>query len=164
LKNIIKITAFISMFTYLGLAQAADVFSDAWMKGFMAEWNKGVDTIVKPLANLDNPFTACIAYGFYADDAPKGVIKVVKGEAVAAGAYGDEKVGCDSLNWDLRAKPASWDKWIKAGKIGKWDMMKAARWGGLKFKVGNYSAMMKDPSMMGPFMKTFGLMGHVNVE
>ncbi len=159
MKNFIKITTFIGMLSCMGLAQAAELFSDAWMKAFMEEWNKETAAIVEPLANLDNPFTANIGYGFYGDDQPKGVLIVEKGKAISAGAYNGE-----TLKWDLRAKPESWDKWLKAGAVGKLDMAKPAMWGGLGFEVGNYSAMMKDPSMMGPFMKSFEVMSRVNVE
>jgi hypothetical protein len=143
----------------MGLAQAAELFSDAWMKDFMEEWNKEEEGLVKPLANLDNPFTANIAYGFYGDDQPKGVLIVEKGKAVSAGAYNGE-----TLQWDLRAKPEKWDKWLKDGGIGKLDLAKPARWGGLGFEVGSYGAMMKDPSMMGPFLKSFEIMSRVKVE
>ncbi|MEN8217990.1 MAG: SCP-2 sterol transfer family protein [Pseudomonadota bacterium] len=159
MKNLIKITAIIGMFSCMGLAQAAELFSDAWMKAFMEEWNKETEALVEPLSKLDNPFTANIAYGFYGDKQPKGVLSIENGRAVSAGAYNGE-----TLKWDLRAKPEKWEKWLKDGKVGKFDMAKPAMWGGLGFEVGNYSAMMKDPSMMGPFMKSFEVMGRVNVE
>jgi len=186
LKNLIKISAFIGILSCMGFAQAVEesapaadssapaadssapaadgsapatkfeLFSDAWMKAFMEEWNKETEALVDKLAKLDNPFTANIAYGFYGEDKPKGVLIVEKGKATGAGSYNDE-----TLKWDLRAKPGSWEKWLKAGKIGKLDMAKPARWGGLGFEKGNYSAMMKDPSMMGPFLKSFEVMSRV---
>jgi hypothetical protein len=33
--------------------------------------------------------------------------------------------------------------------------------GKLKFKVGDYMAMIKNPSMAGPFIKSFSVMGRV---
>ena len=35
--------------------------------------------------------------------------------------------------------------------------------GKLKFKTGDYKAMIKDPRMAGPFIKSFTVMGRVKV-
>jgi hypothetical protein len=32
----------------------------------------------------------------------------------------------------------------------------------MKFKVGDYGAMIKDPRMAGPFIKSFAVMGRVS--
>jgi hypothetical protein len=64
------------------------------------------------------------------------------------------------LNWDLRAKPEDWDKWLKKG-VSMMSLGMAYTTGKLKFKVGDYMAMIKNPSMAGPFIKSFSVMGRV---
>jgi len=131
----------------------ADLFSDAWMKAYMEEWNKEPD-ISKALANIN--FTSKIAYGFIDDDKPKGILVVEKGQAISAGAYNDEE-----MNWDLRASDESWKKWLEKG-LGMASLGAAYMTGKLKFKTGDYKAMIKDPRMAGPFVKSFTVMGRVS--
>jgi len=153
LKTFVKLLTFAGLLFYIGMVSAAELFSEAWMKCFMDEWNKETAGLTEPLANLDNPFSAKIAYGLYKADKPLGIIVVETGKATSAGAYNGEEV-----EWDLRAKPESWTKWLNGG-IGKIDMGKPAMFGGLGFEKGAYGSMMKDPSMMGPFIKSFEVMG-----
>ena len=77
---------------------------------------------------------------------------VENGKAISAGAYNGEE-----LNWDLRAKQASWEKWITKG-IGMAGLGMAYTTGKLKFATGDYASMLKDPRMAGPFIKSFGAM------
>lgn len=158
MKIFVKLTTFVGLLLYIGMASAAELFSDAWMKCFMEEWNKETVGLTEPLANLDNPFSAKIAYGFYDAEKATGILVVETGKATSAGTYNGEEV-----EWDLRAKPESWTKWLKEG-IGKLDMGKPAMFGGLGFEKGAYGAMMKDPSMMSPFIKSFEVMGKCPVE
>ncbi len=154
LKQLVKITAFTGLLFSMSLSQAADLFSAEWMNSFKDAWNKNSE-ITETLAKID--FNSTIAYGFKGDDKPLGVIKVEKGIVTSAGAYNDEE-----LNWDLRAPKETWDKWLAAENgPSKLDLFKPAWLGGLKFQVGNYSAMMKNPSMMGPFLKSFTVMGQI---
>jgi len=131
----------------------ADLFSDAWMKAYMEEWNKEPD-ISDALAKID--FTSKIAYGFIDDDKPKGILVIEKGKAISAGAYNDEE-----MNWDLRASDESWKKWLEKG-LGMASLGAAYMTGKLKFKTGDYKAMIKDPRMAGPFVKSFTVMGRVS--
>ncbi len=130
----------------------AELFSDEWMKGFMEVWNAEAD-LSDALAQIG--FSSTIGYGFIGDDAPTGVIVVENGKAVSAGAYNGE-----TLNWDLRAAEASWNKWISKG-VGMAGLGMAYTTGKLKFVVGDYAAMLKDPRMAGPFIKSFGAMAKV---
>ena len=130
----------------------AELFSDEWMKGFMEVWNAESD-LSDALAQIG--FSSTIGYGFIGDDAPTGVIVVENGKAVSAGAYNGE-----TLNWDLRAAEASWNKWISKG-VGMAGLGMAYTTGKLKFVVGDYAAMLKDPRMAGPFIKSFGAMAKV---
>jgi hypothetical protein len=130
----------------------AELFSDEWMKGFMDAWN-GEPDLSDALAEIN--FNSVIGYGFQGDDAPTGVITIENGKAVSAGAYNGE-----DLNWDLRAKQDNWEKWLKKG-IGMTGLGMAYTTGKLKFNVGDYGAMLKDPRMAGPFIKSFSVMGTV---
>jgi hypothetical protein len=130
----------------------ADLFSDEWMKGYMDAWNNEPG-LSGALAEIG--FNSTIGYGFDGDDAPIGVIVVENGKAVAAGAYNGE-----DLNWDLRASEANWGKWVAKG-IGMTGLGMAYATRKLKFNVGDYGAMIKDPRMAGPFIKSFGAMGNV---
>lgn len=130
----------------------ADLFSDEWMKGFMDAWN-GEPELSDSLADIG--FNSVIGYGFQGDDNPAGVLIVENGKATSAGAYNGE-----TLNWDLRASQANWEKWLKKG-IGMAGLGMAYTTGKLKFNVGDYGAMLKDPRMAGPFIKSFSVMGNV---
>ncbi len=132
----------------------ADLFSDAWMKGYMEEWNKEPD-LADALAKID--FSSNIAYGFKDEDKPKGILVVENGKATVAGAYNGEEV-----NWDLRATEENWQKWFEKG-LGMAGLGTAYVSGKLKFKTGDYGAMIKDPRMAGPFVKSFTVMGRVKV-
>ena len=141
----------ITIFTKLETLMA-DLFSDDWMKSFMNVWNSESD-LAGALAQIG--FSSTIGYGFIGDDAPKGVIVVENGQVTSAGAYDGQE-----LNWDLRAKDASWEKWINKG-IGMAGLGMAYTTGKLKFNVGDYASMLKDPRMAGPFIKSFGAMAKV---
>jgi putative sterol carrier protein len=118
----------------------------------MEEWNKDPE-LSKNLAEIK--FNSKIAYGFVGDENPKGVLVIENGQAVSAGPYQNEEV-----NWDLRASQENWNKWIEKG-IGMAGLGMAYMSGKLKFKTGDYSAMIKDPRMAGPFIKSFTVMGRI---
>lgn len=132
----------------------AELFSDAWMKSFMEEWNKEPD-LADALAKIN--FNSTIGYGFDKGDQPAGVIVVENGKVTSAGSYNGE-----TLNWDMRASQDSWEKWLKSG-ISMMGLGAAYMGGKIKFKVGDYGAMVKDPRMAGPFIKSFTVMGRVSV-
>jgi hypothetical protein len=127
----------------------AELFSADWMSGFMERWN-AEPGLADALAEIN--FNSVIGYGFPGDDAPKGVLTVENGQAVKAGAYAGE-----TLNWDMRASDEQWQKWI-AKPPGMMGIGSAFAMGKLKFEVGDYSAMVKDPRMAGPFIKSFAVM------
>ncbi|MGV6825851.1 MAG: SCP-2 sterol transfer family protein [bacterium] len=128
----------------------ADLFSEEWMTSFQSQWNDEGD-LTTPLADIG--FNSVIGYGFPDDDQPRGVITVEGGKAVSAGAYNGE-----SLNWDLRASSDQWQKWMSKPP-GMMGLGTAFASGKLKFNIGDYKAMIKDPRMANPFIKTFGVMG-----
>ncbi|MEN9848468.1 MAG: hypothetical protein RL368_1208 [Pseudomonadota bacterium] len=130
----------------------AELFSDEWMKAYMQAWNADPE-LAEALAAIN--FTSTIAYGFDTEELPSGVLVVENGRVVKAGKYQGE-----DLNWDLRATRDSWDKWLNKG-IGMMGLGIAYTTGKLKFKIGDYMAMVKDPRMAGPFIKSFTAMGQV---
>ncbi len=128
----------------------AEIFSDEWMKSYQAAWNDD-PSIAADLEKI--AFSSNIGYGFLGDDKPTGVLVVENGKAVSAGSYNGEE-----LNWDLRADKATWEKWTaKAPGMMGLGMAYTSR--KLQFLVGDYGAMLKDPRMAGPFMKSFAAMG-----
>lgn len=130
----------------------AELFSDEWMKAYMGQWNAESE-LAGALEKIG--FTSNIGYGFDGEDRPRGVLCVENGKAVSAGAYQDEK-----LNWDLRATEEQWQKWMKKppGMMGLGTAYASRK---LKFHIGDYGAMIKDPRMAGPFIKSFAAMGRV---
>lgn len=128
------------------------LFSSDWMNGFMSAWN-GTDELSGALEKIG--FNSVIGYGFPDDDAPCGVITVENGKVVNAGPFDGQE-----LSWDMRATEAQWQKWMKKAP-GMAGLGLAVTSGKLKFKVGDYGAMLKDPRMANPFIKSFSVMGAV---
>ncbi|MFP4008157.1 MAG: SCP-2 sterol transfer family protein [Spirulinaceae cyanobacterium] len=130
-----------------------NLFSPEWMQAYQAQWNQDVE-LKDALAQIH--FDSNIGYGFKNDPHPRGVIIVKNGEVVAAEPYNNQP-----LNWDLRADEKDWQQWLKRG-IKMMGLSAAYLQGKIKFAVGDYTAMIKDPRMVKPFLKTFVVMGQVN--
>lgn len=128
----------------------SELFTPEWMESFMQAWNAEPE-LADALAEID--FNSVIGYGFPDEDQPRGVLTVSGGKATAAGAFDGQ-----NLNWDLRAKSAQWEKWGKKPP-GMAGLGMAFTTGKIKFKIGDYTAMLKDPRMAGPFIKSFSVMG-----
>ena len=130
----------------------ADLFSDEWMKSFQEIWN--ADPGLKD-ALAEIGFNSVIAYGMPGEDNARGYIDVQNGEVVSAGVFDGQE-----LSWDIRADQKNWDKWLSKG-LGMAGMGMAVTMGKMKFKTGDFKAMIKDPRMAGPFVKSFEAMGKV---
>ncbi len=128
----------------------AELFSADWAGRFGEEWNKEAK-LSGELAKIG--FNSTIAYGFDGEDKPRAFIKVENGRVTASGAYAGEPV-----NWDLRASPDNWKKWVSSG-MGMVSLGMAYTTRKLKFNTGDYLAMIKDPRMAGPFIESFNVMG-----
>ena len=128
------------------------MFNEDWMNNFKDAWNSEPG-LADALAQIN--FNSVIAYGFVGDDQPTGVLTVENGHAVSGGAYNGE-----AMNWDLRATPENWGKWAKKPP-GMMGLGVAYTTGKLKFLVGDYGAMVKDPRMAGPFIKSFAVMAKI---
>jgi len=127
----------------------ADLFSQEWMQSFGEQWNAEPE-LSDALAKIH--FNSVIGYGLNSEPNPMGVLMIEEGKVVSAGAYAGQ-----TLNWDLRADRNHWEKWKEKGL----DMMglgMAYMSRKLQFRVGDYTAMVKDPRMAGPFIKSFTVM------
>jgi len=125
------------------------LFTDEWMSNFKNEWNAESE-LSDALAQIG--FSSTIGYGFPGDDNPAGVLVVENGQAVAAGSYNGEE-----LNWDIRCSVEQWQKWMNKPP-GMMGLGAAFTTGKMKFNVGDYGAMIKDPRMAKPFIKSFAVM------
>lgn len=128
----------------------AEMFSEEWMNGFKERWNADPD-LAGALEKIG--FKSTIGYGFDGEDRPRGFLRVENGHVVEAGNW----TGQD-LNWDLRATPDNWKKW-QGKPPGMMGLGMAYTSRKLKFNVGDYTAMIKDPRMAGPFIRSFAVMG-----
>ncbi len=133
----------------------AELFSDAWINELKDAWNNDPEVKDK-LAAIG--FSSVITCGFKDEDKPRCVFNVENGEATSAGIYADE-----APNWDMRANKDDWMKWV-AKPLGMTSMGMAVTTGKLKFAEGDFKAMIKDPRMAGPFVKSFALMNHIGAE
>ena len=132
-----------------------ELFCDEWMNSLKDEWNNEPDVKDK-LAEIG--FSSIITYGFKDEESPRSVFVVENGECVRAGDYDGE-----TADWDMRAAQKDWLKWANKG-IGMAGLGMAYASGKLKFKSGDYGAMMKNPKMAGPFIKFFGLMKNIETS
>jgi hypothetical protein len=133
-------------------SKMAELFSEEWMQGFASQWNAESE-LSDALAEIG--FNSVIGYGFDGDDQPLGVLTVENGKAVSGAAYAGQE-----LNWDIRASEEQWRKWMSKPP-GMMALGMAFTSRKMKFVVGDYSSMIKDPRMAGPFIKSFAVMGSV---
>ncbi len=126
------------------------LFSDEWLAHFKDEWNRDAE-LSGALAKIG--FSSVIAYGFEGDSPPRAVVQVDNGLITAVG-HGRP----DRVNWDLRASAENWEELI-SNKLGAAGLSLAYATRRLRFKSGDYGAMIKDPRMARPFIKSFVVMG-----
>jgi hypothetical protein len=131
------------------------LFSEGWAEELGELWN--TDTkMMKHLRNAD--FSSIIGYGFKGEAAPRVYLQVEHGQVVRAGPWDGEL-----MNWDLRADPASWKKWIQSG-FGLPRLGAAVATGELKFETGDYRIMVSKVSLSVPFLRHFELMQQIRTE
>ncbi|CAA6816619.1 MAG: Unknown protein [uncultured Sulfurovum sp.] len=133
----------------------AKICSGEWMNQLKDEWNAEPE-VSGALAEIN--FNSVIACGFKDDEKPSGIFVVENGICVRAGDYDGEKV-----DWDMRGTQANWEKWIKK-PLTMTSMGMAVTMGKLKFVTGDFGAMIKNPKMAVPFVKSFGLMSKIGGE
>ncbi len=128
----------------------AELFSNEWFQNYQQAWNAEPE-LSDALANIG--FNSTIAYGFDDEDDPRGMVRVEHGRVVQSGP-----VNGQTPNWDLRASRENWRKWMQKPP-GMMALGVAYTSRKLKFRLGDYGAMVKDPRMAGPFIKSFAVMG-----
>jgi putative sterol carrier protein len=133
----------------------AKLFSADWMNQLKDGWNNDPEVSGK-LSEIG--FNSIITCGFKDEEDPRGVFVVENGICVRAGDWAGE-----TPDWDMRADMKDWLKWVAKG-IGMVGMGTAYATGKLKFKTGDYGAMIKDPRMAGPFVKSFNLMKAIGAD
>lgn len=131
-----------------------ELFTESWMQVLQKKWNADQD-IVAPLNAAG--FSARIAYGFKGEDKPRGILVIQNGKVIEAGSYVD-----GPLDWDLRADPEKWEKWIEEG-FGLTKLGPAVATGALQFASGNYRQMIRNPSLSHPFLQHFKLMSEIGI-
>ena len=130
-----------------------ELFSPEWMAGFAEAWNQepGLGDALEQIE-----FNSIVAYGFSGEAEPRGVLEVKNGMVQKTGPYEGQP-----LNWDIRYSEDGWKNWLANPP----NMMKigvAYTTGKLKFEQGDYGAMIQDPRMAGPFIKSFAAMAKVH--
>ncbi len=126
-----------------------ELFSDEWINKLKDLWNAEPEVSEK-LAEIN--FNSVITCGFKDEEKPRCVFVVENGKAVSAGLYNGEEP-----DWDMRADKKNWEKWM-AKPLTMTTMGIAVATGKLQFKKGDFKAMIKNPSMAVPFIKSFELM------
>jgi len=132
-----------------------ELFSNKWINGLKDLWNKTPEVSDK-LAEIN--FDSTITCGFKDNEKPSCVFVVKNGKAISAGLYNGEEP-----DWDMRASRENWDKWAKK-PLTMSSMGVAVAMGRLKFVKGDFASMIKNPSMAGPFVKSFALMSELSSE
>ncbi len=130
----------------------ASLFSAEWMERFREAWN-AEPALAGALGKIG--FDATIGYGFRGEDAPRGILIIERGIAVRAKTFAGEY-----LDWDLRADTETWTQWL-AEPPGMMSLGMAYASSRLQFVAGDYVTMIKEPSMAGPFLKSFSVMARV---
>lgn len=133
----------------------AQLFTHEWINELKDAWNNEPDVSEK-LAGIN--FCSTITCGFKDTEHPECVFIVENGIAVSAGKYNGEKI-----DWDMRANKDHWHSWIES-PLGMTSMGLAVTTGKLKFQKGDFGSMIKNPSMAGPFIKSFALMNKIGAD
>lgn len=133
----------------------AKLFSDAWINELKDAWNNDPEVSDK-LADID--FCSKIACGYKGDHQPTCIFIVENGKAISAGPYDGQEP-----DWDMRASASDWMKWVET-PLSMTGMGMAFTTGRLKFEAGDFKAMIKTPSMAGPFVKSFTLMNKIGAR
>ena len=129
-----------------------EMFSDEWAKSYMDIWNADLE-ITSMLQKTG--FSSVVAFGLQDEENPRFVLTIENGSVVSV-----DQQPPDVIKWDLRAGLDFWKSLLrKPPGLMKLGMAYTSR--KLKFNKGDYTTMIKDPSLAGAFVKCFALMGKV---
>lgn len=130
----------------------AELFSDEWAQAYKEAWNAD-EEITKSLERAG--FNSVVAFGFPDEDNPGFVMTIENGKVVSTAQKSH-----DDIKWDIRATKDNWLALVaKPPGLMKLGMAYTSR--KMRFKKGDYATMIKDPSLAGAFVKSFGLMAKV---
>ena len=129
------------------------IFDNNFMTAYKNQWNETKD-VHEPLASIN--FESNIGYGFIGEKEPKAVLVVKKGLVEEAREYKGEP-----LNWDLRMTEKNWQYYFENGIGGLLGLGKCFTFVWIKFVHGDYFKMISTPQMIGPFLKTFDILGNL---
>ena len=129
-----------------------ELFDSDWAKAYMDIWNADQD-IVGALENAS--FSSIMGFGFMDDEKPSFVMSVENGKVVSVMPRSKRE-----LDWDIRATKENWLSLIvKPPGLMRLGIAYTSR--KLRFRTGEYTNMIKDPSLANAFVKSFALMGKV---
>ena len=131
----------------------SELFSESWIQSLGDAWNNDPQ-IVEPLNKAG--FSSKISYGFIGEKNPRCLLDIVNGKIVNASLYNNE-----TIDWDLRADPHNWEKWITKG-FGLTKLGPAVATRALQFAQGDYRQMIRNPLLSRPFLRHFVLMTQLN--
>ena len=130
----------------------AELFSSEWADAYMNAWNEDPE-ITSTLARAG--FNSVVAFGFPDNPEPEFIMKIQLGKVISVNT-----VSSSEASWDIRATKDNWLSLIvKPPGLMKLGIAYTSR--KLRFAKGDYATMIKDPSLAGAFVKSFGLMGKV---
>lgn len=127
----------------------SQLFSQAWMTSLKDAWNS-TPKVYEPLQKAT--FNSRIGYGYKGEPQARCMLVVVNGKVDYAGPLDGGE-----LDWDLRATPENWEKWITEG-FGLNKLGPAVATQSLEFAKGNYRQMIQNLSLSQPFLEHFQLM------
>jgi len=127
----------------------SELFSEEWAQAYKSAWNEDGE-ITSALRKAG--FSSVVAFGFYDEEEPRFVMTIEEGLITSVDAQPE-----DAINWDIRATQENWLSLIaKPPGLMKLGIAYTSR--KIRFKKGDYATMVKDPSLAGAFVKSFGLM------
>lgn len=131
------------------------LFSELWMQTFGHCWLN--DSEINRLLSNQN-FNAVIGYGFTDNPHPHGVITIINNRIQSAEVFNGH-----TLNWDLRARPETWKRWLTEGfRLERMGYVLANR--ELIFESGDYRKMLHMPRLASAFLRSFELMQKVPTQ
>ena len=131
----------------------SELFSKEWGQAYKDAWN-GDQEITSTLQKAD--FNSIVAFGLADEDAPRFVMTIENGLVASIDTQPEE-----AINWDIRATQENWLSLVaKPPGLMKLGIAYTSR--KIRFKKGDYATMVKDPSLAGAFVKSFGLMSRIS--
>jgi putative sterol carrier protein len=131
----------------------SELFSKEWGQAYKSAWN-GDGEITSTLRKAG--FSSIVAFGMHDEEEPRFVMTIEEG---LISSVDDQPES--AIDWDIRATRENWLSLIaKPPGLMKLGMAYTSR--KIRFKKGDYAAMVKDPNLANAFVKSFGLMSTIS--